>query len=61
MATGLKNLSEYNHDAVPGAGAMKIGLVVSEWNYEGLPIFGNHSELAARTTAEVVTPRKRAT
>jgi len=37
------------------------GDVVSQWNYTSLPIFGNSSELAARTTAEVVTPRKRAT
>lgn len=29
-----KNLSEYNPDTLPDASGMKIGIVVSEWNYD---------------------------
>ncbi len=29
-----KNLSEYNPDILPDASGMKIGIVVSEWNYD---------------------------
>ncbi len=29
-----KNLSEYNPDTLPDASDMKIGIVVSEWNYD---------------------------
>lgn len=32
MATQLKNLSEYDFDAVPDACNMKFAIVVSEWN-----------------------------
>ncbi len=32
MATENKNLSEYDKAVLPEAGAMRIGLVVSEWN-----------------------------
>jgi 6,7-dimethyl-8-ribityllumazine synthase len=34
MASSLKNLSDYNIDAIPAAKDMKFGIVVSEWNYE---------------------------
>lgn len=34
MATNLKNLSTYSIDKVPSAVGMRIGIVVSEWNYE---------------------------
>jgi 6,7-dimethyl-8-ribityllumazine synthase len=34
MATELKNLSEYNPDAIPSAKDMKVGILVSEWNTE---------------------------
>ncbi len=34
MATSGKNLSEYDAGALPDAGGMRIGLVVSEWNAE---------------------------
>lgn len=34
MATSLKNLSDYNIEAVPSASEMKFGIVVSEWNTE---------------------------
>jgi 6,7-dimethyl-8-ribityllumazine synthase len=34
MATSLKNLSDYDPDAVPSGKGMKIGIVVSEWNHE---------------------------
>ncbi len=34
MATSLKNLSEYDSNAVPSAKGYKFGLVVSEWNNE---------------------------
>ncbi|MCK4919982.1 MAG: 6,7-dimethyl-8-ribityllumazine synthase [Bacteroidales bacterium] len=32
MATNLKNLSSYDHTAVPDASKMKFGIVVAEWN-----------------------------
>jgi 6,7-dimethyl-8-ribityllumazine synthase len=32
MATQLRNLSDYDHDSVPFAKGLKIGLVVAEWN-----------------------------
>lgn len=32
MATDLKNLSDYDPDAIPSADGFKIGIVVSEWN-----------------------------
>lgn len=32
MATSLKNLSEYDFDAVPNAEGLSFGIVVSEWN-----------------------------
>ena len=34
MATHLKNLSEFNADELPSAKAMRIGIIVSEWNRE---------------------------
>ena len=34
MATNLKNLSEYDINKVPSAKDMRIGIVVSEWNYK---------------------------
>ena len=34
MATSLKNLSDYDINAVPAAKGYKFGLVVSEWNNE---------------------------
>lgn len=32
MATALKNLSDYQSDAIPSGKGKKIGIVVSEWN-----------------------------
>lgn len=32
MATQGKNLSHYDKDNLPDAAAMRIGIVVSEWN-----------------------------
>lgn len=32
MATSLKNLSSYDHNAVPDALKMKFGIAVAEWN-----------------------------
>lgn len=32
MATAFHNLSDYNPESVPGAEAMRFGIVVSEWN-----------------------------
>jgi 6,7-dimethyl-8-ribityllumazine synthase len=34
MATTLKNLSDYDPDTIPDGSALKIGIVVSEWNEE---------------------------
>ena len=34
MATINKNLSEYNKDEIPNGADFKIGIVVSEWNYD---------------------------
>ncbi len=34
MATVLKNLSNYDVNEVPDASHMRIGIVVSDWNYE---------------------------
>jgi 6,7-dimethyl-8-ribityllumazine synthase len=34
MATAQKNLSTYDSSKIPDAGAMKFGIVVSEWNHE---------------------------
>lgn len=34
MATEGKNLSQYNKDAIPHAGELQFGIVVSEWNSE---------------------------
>ncbi len=34
MATGLKNLSDYNPDEIPSGEGMRIGIVRSEWNNE---------------------------
>lgn len=34
MATIHKNLSQYNHNTMPDASKMRIGIVVSEWNTE---------------------------
>jgi len=34
MATDLKNLSDYDLNAIPPADGFKLGIVVSEWNYE---------------------------
>lgn len=34
MATKNNNLSEYNKDSVPNGADFKIGIVVSEWNYD---------------------------
>ena len=33
MATAYHNLSDYDFNSVPSAEKMKIGIVVSEWNY----------------------------
>jgi len=33
MASSLKNLSDYDLNAVPSAKEMRFGIVVSEWNY----------------------------
>ncbi|MDL2247192.1 6,7-dimethyl-8-ribityllumazine synthase [Bacteroides sp. OttesenSCG-928-J23] len=33
MATAYQNLSEYDFNSVPNAENMKIGIVVSEWNF----------------------------
>lgn len=32
MATSLKNLSDYDVNALPSAKGMKVGIVVAEWN-----------------------------
>ena len=32
MATSLKNLSDYDHNAVPSGKGKRFGIVVSEWN-----------------------------
>lgn len=34
MATDLKHLSDYDPNTVPPADGFRIGIVVSEWNYE---------------------------
>ena len=34
MATSLKNLSEFDINAVPSAKSMKVAIVVAEWNSE---------------------------
>jgi len=34
MATENTNLSEYNKDEIPNGADFKIGIVVSEWNYD---------------------------
>ena len=34
MATSLKNLSDYDPDAVPGAEGMKVGIVVTDYHNE---------------------------
>jgi 6,7-dimethyl-8-ribityllumazine synthase len=34
MATENKNLSEYNKEEIPNGADFKIGIVVSEWNYD---------------------------
>lgn len=34
MATGLKNLSDYDPDTIPDASPYRFGIVVSEWNHE---------------------------
>ena len=34
MATSLKNLSDYDPSDVPDGSAIKVGIVVSEWNEE---------------------------
>jgi 6,7-dimethyl-8-ribityllumazine synthase len=34
MATGLKNLSDYDPGTIPDASMFKFGIVVSEWNHE---------------------------
>ncbi len=34
MATVNKNLSEYNKEEIPNGADFKIGIVVSEWNYD---------------------------
>jgi 6,7-dimethyl-8-ribityllumazine synthase len=34
MASSLKNLSDYDPATIPDGSAMKIGMVVSEWNEE---------------------------
>ena len=34
MATKLKNLSDYNFEAVPSGKNMKIAIAVAEWNYK---------------------------
>lgn len=34
MATDLKNLSDYDLNAIPPADGFKFGIVVSEWNFE---------------------------
>ena len=34
MATKYHNLSDYDSTAMPDASAMKVGIVVAEWNYD---------------------------
>ncbi len=34
MATEGKNLSEYNREEIPNGADFKVGIVVSEWNYD---------------------------
>jgi 6,7-dimethyl-8-ribityllumazine synthase len=34
MATSLKNLSNYDMNAIPSAAGLRFALVVSEWNFE---------------------------
>lgn len=34
MATSLKNLSDYDAEAIPDASALTIGIVVSDWNIQ---------------------------
>lgn len=34
MATKYHNLSDYDPSTMPDASAMKVGIVVAEWNYE---------------------------
>ncbi len=34
MATSNNNLSDYDPNTIPDASGMKIGIVVSEWNYQ---------------------------
>ena len=34
MATSLKNLSDYDINAIPNASAISVGIVVAEWNIE---------------------------
>ncbi len=46
MATEFKNLSEYNQEDIPNGADFKIGIVVSEWNYN---ITGNLLEGALKT------------
>ncbi len=46
MATKLQNLSSYDAETVPNGEGMKIGIVVSEWNY---PITGSLLEGAVNT------------
>lgn len=46
MATKLQNLSSYDADTVPSGEGIKVGIVVSEWNY---PITGSLLEGAKQT------------
>ncbi len=49
MATAFKNLSDYNRDEIPNGADFKIGIVVSEWNYN---ITGNLLKGAVETLTE---------
>ncbi|MEO8068522.1 MAG: 6,7-dimethyl-8-ribityllumazine synthase [Flavobacteriales bacterium] len=53
MATSTNNLSHYDRASVPDASAMRIGIVVSEWNPE---ITGNLLEGARATLVECGMP-----
>ncbi len=55
MATDLKNLSDYDPNAVPPADGFKFGIVVSEWNYE---ITKSLSDAACNTLIKNGVPEK---
>jgi 6,7-dimethyl-8-ribityllumazine synthase len=54
MATANKNLSAYDKDQIPDASQMRIGIVVSEWNYDitGNLLKGAHEALLSNGMTE---------